>query len=50
MVAILKHAAARNPTSKKHEMLAGYTARVSTSIIRNAAHMVRSYRQRCAGA
>jgi hypothetical protein len=39
----------RNPTSKKHEMLADYTARVSTSIIRNTALIVRSYRQRCAG-
>ena len=47
---VLKHAAVRDPTSKKHEMLADYTARVSTSIIRNTAHMVRSYRQRCAGA
>jgi len=46
---VLKHAAVRNPTSKKHEMLADYTARVSTSIIRNTALMVRSYRQRCAG-
>ena len=47
---VLKHAAVRNPTSKKHEMLADYTARVSTSIIRDTALMVRSYRQRCAGA
>ena len=47
---VLKHAAARDPTSKKHEMLADYTARVSTSLVRNTAHMVRSYRQRCAGA
>ena len=47
---VLKHAAVRDPTSKKHEMLADYTARVSTSLIRNTAHMVRSYRQRCAGA
>ena len=47
---VLKHAAARDPTSKKHEMLADYTARVSTSLVRNTALMVRSYRQRCAGA
>ena len=46
---VLKHAAARDPTSKKHEMLADYTARVSTSLVRNTALMVRSYRQHCAG-
>jgi hypothetical protein len=47
---VLKHAAVRNPRSKKHEMPADYTARVSTSIIRNTAPMVRSYRRRCTGA
>jgi len=40
----------RDLTSKKHDMLADYTARMSTPIIRNTALVVRSYRQRCASA